>query len=86
MRRKACRSLVFASPRRAGVLAPRAVSTAFTSSAWRPSARRRGCTARMRASESPSLVPQSTCSMHTMPESANSLPRGGQVAVWKPTL
>ena len=38
------------------------------------------------ARESPSLVPQSTCSMQTIPESGNSLPRGGHVAMWKPTL
>ena len=86
MRTNACRRRAFASPRGDGVLAPRAVSTALTSSSCRPSARSRGCRARMRASESPSLVPHSTCSMLTIPESENSLPRGGHVAVWNPTL
>ena len=77
----------FAFPEDDGTFAPSAVSTALTSSACRPSARRRGCDGQdARPASRPRLVPQSTCSMQTMPESGNSLPRGGQVATWKPTL
>ena len=87
IRAKALRSMLLALlPAVAGRSAPSAESTAETSSSCRPSARRRGATARMRSRLSPSATPQSVCNMHKIPDRGNSRPRGGQVARYQPTL
>ncbi len=67
MRRTPLRSAADADKRPPGVAAPSSPRTAATSSVSRPSARRRGSSATMRASGSPSRTPQTRRSMAIVP-------------------